>query len=119
MFVGKLEGVAEMFMLHAPAPKDAPVGIVMCLPGQRPDHSWPHVVWFPWATLRNRLESAGRFLNVMRREVKMFVAADSEGRPFFDRIARYGILRRAGTSKEWFGEEDATLFETRKPKVPI
>lgn len=56
--------------------------------------------WFPWASKRNRIEGIVRFVNVMRREMRLVWHAEPENRDFSDHIMRHGIARRVGTLHE-------------------
>jgi len=114
-FYERIPDGAGVWVLFAPTIRDdAPVGVAIGLRGHWEHHVWPHVVWFPWASARNKLEATVLFLNVQRREYKMIIAPTFEDKDFFVRVCRYGVLRRVGTSYNW-SSEDAVLFETRNP----
>lgn len=87
---------------------------------------WPHhdaaafmiadmFVWFPWSSTRNRVESAVNFINSIRSEIPMLGFARLADKPFFEVIARHGIVRRIGKSENVFGDEQASVWETRTP----
>ena len=89
------EGVGA-FTLFAPNKDDAPVGLMLVAGFD--GNLWPHVIWFPWASPRNKIEVVLRFLNDMRRDAKLVVAAETKDRDFFVTMCRYGVMRRIGTS---------------------
>lgn len=84
---------------------------------------WPHekarnmvldrLVWFPWASARNRIECAVKFFAVVRREIPMLGFSLPKDKEFFAVIMRHGIVRRVGTSYNVFVNEPATVYETR------
>lgn len=76
----------------------------------------PHVHWFPWARPRNKLEAALKFINVMRKRYGILIATDRESEPFFTHLVRYGVLRRIGTSRQWYSGKETPLFESVAPQ---
>lgn len=85
---------------------------------------WPHheatpfmimdaFVWFPWASVRNKIESAVKFLTEERNEIPMLGFVKPEDKRFVEMIARHGILNRVGTSYNIFPGERASIWETR------
>lgn len=74
----------------------------------------PHVYWFPWATPRNRVEGATKFLNVMRKVWTILIYAEDKDHAFFKRIERYGVLRQVGKIHNYFESGGtASVFQTR------
>lgn len=53
------------------------------------------MIWYPWATHRNKLEGMLKFITVIRKK-KTFVWT-SEDKRFFNHICSYGVARRVGT----------------------
>lgn len=85
---------------------------------------WPHAavshflifnnfVWFPWATPRNRIESAVNFFSRTRHEIPMVGFARTRDKDFCTAMAKHGLLRRVGTSMNVFPGEPAAVWETR------
>jgi hypothetical protein len=85
---------------------------------------WPHpqatpflildsFVWFPWSTPRNRIESAVNFLDQVRLTVPMMGFERHGQKGFCEVIAKHGLLKRVGTSMNVFGDEPASVWETR------
>lgn len=71
------------------------------------------ILWFPWASARNRVESAVNFFNAMRTEVKMVDYVRHKDKKFFEMLARHGVMRRVGTSYNVYPNQPALIFETR------
>lgn len=71
------------------------------------------MIWFPWASVRNRIESAVAFFNSIRKEIPMLEYADDKAKPFFEMIAKHGIMRRVGTSFNVYPGQAVAVFETR------
>lgn len=72
------------------------------------------MVWFPWASARNRIAAAVNFFNVMRDEVPMMDYARLKDREFFLVICRHGIMRQVGTSQNVYPGQPAAVYETRR-----
>lgn len=116
--IGKFHGAWTLFA-EVPNRGEMPVGAVLGF--------WPHpdaermpfmivgeMVWFPWATPRNCVETAVHFFNVIRRDIPMVEYAASEDKRFFEMIAKHGVMRRVGTSYNVYAGEPAAVFETRR-----
>ena len=89
-----------------------PVGLVACHDqGYRLE---PHVIWFPWASDRNKLESTLNFCNKIRVTRVMILFAPQKDTPFFEHVSRYGVLQRRGTISRFFEDgQFAAIFQTR------
>lgn len=72
------------------------------------------IIWFPWATRRNKIESSVNFFNEIRKEIQMVEYASKEHKPFFEMIAKHGIIRRVGTMHNVYPGEATSVFETRQ-----
>lgn len=107
--------------LFAEVPKRGymPVGIVMAFYSHAEHALSPFmiigdIVWFPWASPRNRLEAAVNFFNTIRKQIPMMDYAHGEvNRRFFDTMCKHGIMRRAGTTLNVVKDEPVAIFETR------
>lgn len=96
-----------------------PVGLVLGFfshpdPAKSPFMIVGDMVWFPWATARRRVEAAVRFFHEVRAEFPFVEYADLEAKPFFELIARHGVLRRVGTSYNVYPDQPTAIFETRR-----
>lgn len=70
------------------------------------------MIWFPWASDRNRIESSVAFFH--RVEVPMVEYAREQHKRFFEMICKHGIMRRIGTSFNVYPGESTAVYETRK-----
>lgn len=73
------------------------------------------MIWFPWASARNRIESAVGFFHRIRSDIAMVEYARAEHKRFFEMICQHGIMRRIGTSFNVYPGESTAVFETRAP----
>ena len=87
----------------------APVGLVLVDYSQ--DAFWPHVLWFEWATPRNRIECAVKFLMELKEQGNLLILAEKKDIPFFSHLARYAILNRRCLLKKYFDDGDAVLYQ--------
>lgn len=71
------------------------------------------IVWMPWTTPRNRIESAVQFFTHGRAGIPMVEYANERNKKFFETIAKHGVMRRIGTSFCVYPDEPAAVFETR------
>jgi hypothetical protein len=97
-----------------------PVGFVLGFwshpdPSLAPFMNVGSLLWLPWASSRNKIESAVHFFNSIRREIRMMEYARQKDIKFFEMIARHGVMRRVGTSHNVYANEPASVFETRSP----
>lgn len=86
---------------------------------------WPHrvarpfmvldaMVWFPWASPRNRIEATTKFVNEVRHEVPLLAFARERDKRYLEMLARHGVARRIGTSMNVFAGETASVWETTR-----
>lgn len=89
-----------------------PIGLAACNDqGYRIE---PYAIWFPWASPRNKLESALNFFNKIRvtRLAVLFIPQKDIG--LFEHLARYGVIQRRGTIGRFFEDgQFAAIFQTR------
>lgn len=71
------------------------------------------MAWFPWASARDRLEAAARFVEDARKEVVVMEFAKMQDKAFFERLCRYGVMRRIGTLYGFYPDGPAALFQSR------
>ncbi len=96
-----------------------PVGFVLAFhshpdPMMSPFMIVGDIVWCPWATKRNMVESSVNFFNVIRHTIPMVDYAHGEtNKKFFEMLARHGIMRRIGTIFNVVHGEATAMFETR------
>lgn len=97
-----------------------PVGIVLGFyshpnPALAPFMIIGDMIWFPWASARNKIESAVAFFNAIRKQMPIVEYADENAKPFFEMIAQHGIMRRVGTTFSVYPGRSVAIFETRAP----
>lgn len=85
-----------------------PIGIVMV--NFYENAAWPHVVWFPWASMRNKLEGAILFIQELKKSVPILIIARESDAHFFSHLSRYALLSRGCKINKHFGDEDGVLF---------
>ena len=91
-----------------------PVGLVQTNPK---DHRMiPRIMWFPWASPRNKIEATVRFLDDHRKEKLILIFDDEKSHQFFVRMAQYGILKRIGPASGplpfWENGEKSVIWRT-------
>lgn len=75
----------------------------------------PHVDFFPWATLRNKLETMAQYITDVGKQYKIFVYTDKEDR-FWKRIWKYRMLRKGCSINDYFSAgEPADFYYTPGP----
>lgn len=70
------------------------------------------IVWFPWASTRNKLEAALTFFNGLRDELVIMEWSPHSERRSWEHICRYGIMRRVGTVYG-MANEPMAVFQTK------
>jgi|TARA_Y100000310_G_scaffold20986_1_gene20317 hypothetical protein len=93
---------------------DRPIGAVFGAAGSEAHHLWVEPVWFPWATPRQRLEGALRFILDNKNEFLIMAAFRQDDKRFAEHLSRYGVMTRIAKVPKWFGEEDGMLFRSIK-----
>lgn len=97
-----------------------PIGFLLAfyshpLPSFSPFMIVGDLVWFPWASTRNKIESAVNFFTKIRNEIPMVDYSHGEAnKKFFEMLCRHGIMRRVGTMFNVVKGEPVTVFETRR-----
>ena len=72
------------------------------------------ILWFWWASPRNRVEAAVKFFSAIRDQTPMMEFASEAHMPFFEMLAKHGVMRRVGTSFNVYPAGKTALFETRQ-----
>lgn len=70
------------------------------------------IIWFPWATVRNKVEGIVKFFNETRKDIKMIWYTRPEHKALYEVVMKHGIVRRVGTSHSIFADVPATIYET-------
>lgn len=87
-----------------------PVGLILADSRAAGRAIEPHVDWFPWATSRNCMEGSAAFLKHIGKRHKIFIYSDEPSIPFWERMIRYGILRRGCKIVDYFAMGEHTVF---------
>lgn len=101
----------HVLVAHHDLGEQTPIGfVVMGLDGYK---AYPAVIWFPWASNRNRLEGVVRWLHEGRKRLMPVIevkngpavprAPHGLDRRFMDWMGRYGIVRPVGALSDWWG----------------
>jgi hypothetical protein len=69
------------------------------------------LIWLPWSSARNRVESAVNFFNIIRNQIPMMTFVREPEKKFVEMLMKHGIMRRIGTSHTVVN--DAGVYETR------
>ena len=95
--------------------KDQPFGYVaVAMHPQSPRIIEPHVFWFPWASVRNKIEGAVRFISEAGKQYKVMIYTSLEDKELYVHVARHGLLRRVGTVHDYFHEnQKLAVFESK------
>ena len=106
----------DLFTLLAHTTKGIlPVGIISIAISEAPftiRQISPHVVWMPWASGRNKLETILKFLVAAKEEGKPIITAREPDWNFFNRLCNYGVIRPVGKLRGHYSDGgDARLYE--------
>ena len=110
----------EAWTLSADSDKGPrPVGLVLGFcshwnPAFSPFMIVADMIWFPWATPRNKIETTVKFFHEVRKTTQMVEYSKREYQKFFDMVCAHGVLRRAGTSHVVYPDQATAIYETRK-----
>jgi hypothetical protein len=112
---------AAAWTLFAGTPKGfLPVGVVLAFfshpnPRFSPFMIVGDMIWFPWASRRNRVEAAVHFFSKVRKEHALVTYAHgAETKRFFEMIAKHGVIQRIGTTFSVVSGQPVAMFETRR-----
>lgn len=99
-----------------------PVGFVLAFyshpdPRLSPFMILGDIIWFPWATARNKIEAAVHFFNCIRSSIPMVEYASEKNTRFFEMICQHGLMRRVGTMHIVYPGEKTAVFETRNERA--
>ncbi len=91
---------------------DADIPICLCLIEYQQHRASPTVWWFPEATPRNKIELSIMFLVALKAERLVLIWSKEHEVAYFSHLCKYGILRKVGTIRKYFGDEKAVLFHS-------
>ena len=111
-FMGRLFGAGgeALVFLGKTRRGEIPVGLVLLV--LNGPYAEPHVVWFPEASPRNRLELALAFLVDLKRNYKVLLWVRERDWKFYDHLCKYGAIRTVGKFRGYFPDGvNAYLFQ--------
>ena len=117
-WVGEVIGGRDAYALVAvnkafPSRARCPIGLIVVLRRNKRTVE-PHVVWMPWATSRNKIETIVQFLDDMRRGQTVLILSRPDTRPFWSHLRRYAVLNFKATIDRYYeDEENAQVWQTR------
>lgn len=82
-------------------------------------HIYPSVIWFPWASPRNKLEAALAFVNSGRlgdKKVHMHVPKDERNERFLRQLCLYGMMRKCGVVEDHYGKGKPAVYAYSREK---
>ena len=85
-----------------------PLGMIITF--MEDTHATPHFFWLPEATLRNKMELTAKCLVLLKSQ--LLVLINTKEAAFFQHFAKYGILRRVGTIRDWSPGVSTTMFQS-------
>lgn len=101
----------EVFLVVAETPKGTiPVGVVSLDLFQ--GRAWPHVIWFPEASPRNKVECGLQFLMSLKTDVSAMIIAAPINVHLYDHLCKYGVIRKVGTLRGYYDDANGFLYET-------
>lgn len=103
-------GDAVTMLANTPEHGEIPVGLAMI--SYHGGIAWPHALWFPDASARNKLEVGLAFFIELKKNAKVLITSDRGDEPYFLHLCKYGVLRKVGKLHEWFDPAHATLFQS-------
>lgn len=105
--VGRIFQTGEAWMFYGKS--DKPLGMVAAfISGVTME---PHVFWFPWATPRNRLECALKWIVDMKSRFSLFLWVRDPEWKLFEHLCKYGAIRAVGKYRDFPGGGDAMLYQ--------
>lgn len=88
-----------------------PIGIISI--AYQENRAYPHIIWFPEATPRLRLEVGVKFLVELKQRFLVLVTAVLKDQGYFRHLCRYGLLRSVGKISGYTADDqDAMMFQT-------
>lgn len=107
-----LRNGGEIWTFIASTPRGAiPVGMVTASISPAGNAMEPHVLWFPQASPRNRIECALKWIIDMKAKYALFLWCKERDWKFYDHLGKYGAVRCVGKYRNFPGGGDAFLFQ--------
>jgi hypothetical protein len=108
-----LQGGGQVITFLSDTPEHGRIPVGMATLEFQGKIAYPHALWFPDASARNRLEIAVSFFVELKKDHIGLVAVGAPQEKFFTYLGKYGVLRKVGKLRDWYGDKvHATLFQT-------
>lgn len=99
-----LQRQQHSWLIVAPSTR-GPIPVALVFGSSEGHRLFPHAIWFPWATARNRLEGTVAYLHEATEQgMLVIIPSGKTFLPFFTKLMRYGILKRVGVIPGWFAD---------------
>jgi hypothetical protein len=72
--------------------------------------AFPHVDWFPEATPRLKIEAGVIFIHGLKSKFMVLIIGPQEWEPYWKHLGHYGLLRKVGTLKDYYGKDKHAGF---------
>lgn len=111
--------VGLVLLAEVPEKGRIPVGVFFAaeVDPAAPLYASRAMLWFPWATPRNRLEAFVHLLDRLRADVTVLLRPERADERFVSVLARYAVVRPIGKAYEVRADQEETLlYQTRRLK---
>lgn len=112
-----IQGGGDVYTMMGQTPRGRiPVGIMTTDKVEGPEIKpiyHPHAFWFSWASPRNKLECAAKFLIDLKKNGNIEIRSDARYWPFFQQLCNYGILRPVGKFRAYLADgRDVMVYQS-------
>lgn len=88
-----------------------PVGVISI--ARQENRAYPHVIWFPEASARLRLEIGVKFIVELKKQALVLITAVERDIHYFRHLSRYGLLKAVGKIQGYTASgDDVMLFQS-------
>ena len=103
--------LGDFWVLVAPSKRGIiPIGVIGS------DHYFdaimPHVLWFPWATKRTKLECIARFVENMRRSHTVIIFSEYRHEEFWKWLGYLGLIAKACRLENVYGDQSCFVWKS-------
>jgi hypothetical protein len=72
--------------------------------------AWPHAIWFPDASVRNKMEITAAFFIELKKNHEILITSERKNEPWFNHLCKYGLIRKVGKLHDWWGKKDHAML---------
>jgi len=72
----------------------------------------PEFLWFSWATPRNKLETALKFMLEAKKNHQLFITVPQGSEKLLTHLGKYGVVRGIGKFQAFYEDGNALLFQS-------